>query len=50
MIDPLDDDTPPEEELEMADLEARLSIYRELRSAEKSIRNEWGKRPIYLRE
>ena len=40
----------PEEEREMADLEARLQIYRELRGAERNIESLWGTHPIYLRE
>ena len=40
----------PEEEREMADLEARLQIYRELRGAERNIESLWGTHSIYLRE
>lgn len=40
----------PEEELEIADLETRLAIYRELRSAEKHVRAIWGKNRTFNRE
>ncbi len=43
-------ETSPEEEREMADLEMRLMIYRELRGAERNIKRIWAVSPIYLRE
>ncbi len=39
-----------EEESEIADLETRLAIYRELRSAEKHIREAWSKNIAFNRE
>jgi segregation and condensation protein A len=43
-------ETSVAEEQEMADLERRLAIYRELRDAERNIKKLWYARPIYLRE
>jgi segregation and condensation protein A len=39
-----------EEEHEIADLETRLAIYRELRNAEKHMRGIWGKDRMFNRE
>ena len=39
-----------DEEQDIAELEERLKLYREFRSAEKSISNMWNKRIAYSRE
>ncbi len=39
-----------EEEADIADLETRLSIYREVRNAERYINKMWGKNTVFNRE